>query len=197
MPTALQDQRRRQRFAQGRFAVPGAVAALGERLAGSVNTDGDHVVADADIKLEQSAGFAEPVLVVSALEALDHGALDDFLHVGGTHQRGLDALGAHGKARVAGQKFFPRKRLDALKQFFIAARFELPHAQVNAVGCTQPEVGLKGGFKIAFEHRAAHVHNAHVLRPEALEIPPCHAFQPKGGACDPFHQCFNPSPSRV
>ena len=131
---SLQHQRRRQRFAQGRFAVPCAIAALGERLARGVDADSDYIVADADIELEEGARLAEPVLVIRAPEALDYGALDDLLHIRRTHQRGLYALGAHGKARVAGQKRFPFKRLDALNSSSKVPSLELAHAQIDAVG---------------------------------------------------------------
>src|SRR5699024_9531396 len=66
VPAALQNQRRRQRLAQGRFAVPRAVAALGERFARGVDADRDQIAADADVDLKERARLAEPVLVIRA-----------------------------------------------------------------------------------------------------------------------------------
>ena len=115
-PGGEQRQRGGQRLAQGGFAVPGAIAAAGERLTGGIQRDGDHVRVNRDVDLIDCAVLLEPVGAVGAPEPLDHRLLGDRLAVGRAHQRGAGAVGAHGKSAAQGNVVLPWQRLDLLEQ---------------------------------------------------------------------------------
>ena len=57
MPAAGQHQTGGEGFADGRFAVPGAVAALGKRRAAGIQADGHMVVADVYVYGHGRGGF--------------------------------------------------------------------------------------------------------------------------------------------
>ena len=181
-------QRSGQCLPQGRFAVPGAVAAAVQRVAAGVQRHAHLVLVDGNMDVITLFTFIQPVHFIVLLQPLGHRLLTDGLYIAHAHQLASPALACHREAAAPRDVILPGDRADQLEQLLKAAGLALAHDQLHPVGCAQLQVGAESGIRPAQKAHAALIHRG--FKAQCLQFPFYQAFQPKGCRGDPFHHLF-------
>ena len=186
--TAQVGNGRGQRLTDGGLHGVAAVAALVQALAGGVQHDLAHVLAQHEADLVLRAGLRQHRGVVLCHQALDHSFFDDALAGRHTGQLAVQRRAGDRKGCVCGQQLLPRDIVHAVEQVIKGGGPVAGQQQHHALHRAQVQVGGSDHLRPARKGQAA-IPYPDVFGPDAGQLKFRSCLAAKEAGCDQFKFC--------
>ena len=177
-----------QRLADGGLHGVAAVAALVQALAGGVQHDLAHVLAQHEADLVLGAALRQHGGVVLGHQALDHSLFDDALAGGHAGKLAVQRGAGDRERRIRRQQILPGDAVHAVEQLIKGGRLVAGQQQHHALHGAQVQVGCRDHLRTAGEGQAAVIHSD-VLRADAVQFKFCGGLAPEETGGDQFKFC--------